>query len=62
MFFSDIKSGPDFRGAGWGNGDLQVLKEAGGGGFLSPVEFIALLDDTPEATFIGSLSEWRKKT
>jgi lactoylglutathione lyase len=26
------------------------------------VEFIALLDDTPDASFIGSLSEWRKKT
>ena len=25
------------------------------------VEFIALLDETPDATFIGSLSEWRKK-
>jgi lactoylglutathione lyase len=26
------------------------------------VEFIALLDDTPDASFIGPLSEWRKKT
>ena len=26
------------------------------------VEFIALLDDTPDPTFIGSLSEWRNKT
>ena len=26
------------------------------------VEFIALLDDTPDPSFIGSLSEWRKKT
>ena len=26
------------------------------------VEFIALLDDTPDANFMGSLSEWRKKT
>ena len=26
------------------------------------VEFIALLDDTPDPRFIGSLSEWRKKT
>jgi lactoylglutathione lyase len=25
------------------------------------VEFIALLDDTPEASFVGSLSEWRKR-
>jgi lactoylglutathione lyase len=25
------------------------------------VEFIALLDDTPDASFIGSLSEWRKR-
>lgn len=24
------------------------------------VEFIALLDDTPDSTFLGSLSEWRK--
>jgi lactoylglutathione lyase len=26
------------------------------------VEFIALLDDEPDASFIGSLSEWRKLT
>jgi len=26
------------------------------------VEFIALLDGTPDPRFIGSLSEWRKKT
>lgn len=26
------------------------------------VEFIALLDDPPDPSFIGSLSEWRKKT
>ncbi|MFN2507833.1 MAG: hypothetical protein ABR589_03575 [Chthoniobacterales bacterium] len=26
------------------------------------VEFIALLDEPPEASFIGSLSEWRTKT
>ncbi|HEY2714551.1 MAG TPA: VOC family protein [Chthoniobacterales bacterium] len=26
------------------------------------VEFIALLDDTPDPSFIGSLSQWRKKT
>lgn len=26
------------------------------------VEFIALLDDPPDASFIGSLSDWRKKT
>jgi lactoylglutathione lyase len=26
------------------------------------LEFLALLDDTPDASFIGSLSEWRKKT
>ena len=26
------------------------------------VEFIALLDDVPDASFIGSLSDWRKKT
>ena len=26
------------------------------------VEVIALLDDTPDPSFIGSLSEWRKKT
>ena len=25
------------------------------------VEFIALLDDPPDTTFIGSLSEWRKR-
>ena len=25
------------------------------------IEFIALLDDTPEPSFIGSLSEWRKR-
>lgn len=25
------------------------------------VEFIALLDDPPDASFIGSLSEWRKR-
>ena len=25
------------------------------------VEFIALLDDTPDPSFIGSLSDWRKK-
>lgn len=25
------------------------------------VEFIALLDDTPDPSFIGSLSEWRKR-
>ena len=25
------------------------------------VEFIALLDDIPEPSFIGSLSEWRKR-
>jgi lactoylglutathione lyase len=26
------------------------------------VEFIALLDGTPDPSFIGPLSEWRKKT
>jgi lactoylglutathione lyase len=26
------------------------------------VEFIALLDDPPDPTFIGSLSEWRQRT
>ena len=26
------------------------------------VEFIAVLDDTPDPSFIGSLSDWRKRT